>query len=93
VISTLSVSVIPHLVHPRKAVDLPERITPQRIGHLGGIGQVSNPRNFIGTEVQPPCGLLSVAKLNLKRHKSENYLTKSLDSKVGCNEWLYGSKS
>jgi len=36
VISALSVSVIPHPVHPRKAVDLPERIPPQRIGHLGG---------------------------------------------------------
>jgi hypothetical protein len=35
VISALSVSVIPHPVHPRKAVDLPERIPPQRIGHLG----------------------------------------------------------
>jgi len=35
VISALSVSVIPYLVHPRQAVDLPERITPQRIGHLG----------------------------------------------------------
>jgi len=52
VISALSVSVIPHLVHPRKAVDLPERIPPQRIGHLGGcIGQVSNPPNSIGTAV------------------------------------------
>jgi hypothetical protein len=46
VISALSVSVIPHLVHPRKAVDLLEHITPQCIGHLGGcIGQVSNPPN------------------------------------------------
>ena len=53
-ISALSVSVIPHLVHPRKAVDLPERIPPQRIGHLGGCSeQVSSPRNSIGTAVQP----------------------------------------
>jgi len=37
----------------RKAVDLPERITPQCIGHLGGVGQVSKPPNSIGTVVQP----------------------------------------
>lgn len=56
-ISALSVSVIPHLVHPRKAVDLPERIPPQRIGHLGGcIGQVFNPSNSIGTAVQHVTG-------------------------------------
>jgi hypothetical protein len=52
VISALSVSLIRHLAHPRQAVDLPERIPPQRIGHLGGIGQVSNPPNSIGTAVQ-----------------------------------------
>jgi len=29
-----------------------------------------------------------VTKLNLKRYKSENHLTKNLNSKVGCNELL-----
>jgi hypothetical protein len=53
VISVLSVSVIPRLVHLRKSVDLPERIPPQRIGQLGECsGQVSNPPNSIGTAVQ-----------------------------------------
>ncbi|MGA9349647.1 MAG: hypothetical protein WBW48_12710 [Anaerolineae bacterium] len=33
----LDATILPHPVHPRKAVDLPERITPQRIGHLGGM--------------------------------------------------------
>jgi len=54
VISALSVSVIPHPVHPRKAVDLPERIPPSASGIWGGcMGQVSNPPNSIGTAVQP----------------------------------------
>jgi len=54
VISALSVSVIPHLVHPRKAVDLPERVLPSASGIWGGcIRQVSNPPNSIGTAVQP----------------------------------------
>jgi hypothetical protein len=35
VISALSVSVIPHLVHPRKAVALPERIPPSASGIWG----------------------------------------------------------
>ena len=53
-ISALSVSVIPHLVHPRKAVDLPERIPPSASGIWGGcIGQVSTPPNSIGTAVEP----------------------------------------
>ena len=29
-----------------------------------------------------------MTKMNLKRYKSEKHLTKNLDSKVGCNEWL-----
>lgn len=46
-------TILPHPVQPRKAVDLPERIPPQRIGHLGGcIGQVSSPPNSIGPAVQ-----------------------------------------
>ena len=53
-ISVLSVSVIPHLVHPHKAVDLPECIPPSASGIWGGrIGQVSNPPDSIGTAVQP----------------------------------------
>jgi len=40
--------------------------------------------------VQPPCGWRSEAKLDLKCFKSENCLTKNLDSKVGWNDLLCG---
>ena len=53
-------NILPHLVHPRKAVDLPERIPPSASGIWGGCSeQVSNPPNSIGTAVQhvTGCGL------------------------------------
>ncbi len=43
------------------------------------------------TRANPPCGLRSVTKLDLKRTKSENTLTGILDSKVGFSEWLGSS--
>jgi len=40
---------------------------------------------------EPPCGWRSATKLLLKRNKSENTLTKILDSKVGFIRWLGGA--
>lgn len=37
---------------------------------------------------QPPCGRHNATKLDLKRYKAENTLTKNLDSKVGCMRWV-----
>ncbi len=62
VISVLSVSVIPHLVHPRKAVDLPERMPPQRIGHLGGIGRCPILQTLLEQQFSPVVPLLSVVE-------------------------------
>lgn len=73
------VSILPHLVHPRRAVDLPGRITPQRIGHLGGIGQVFNPPDSIGVAVQLQVVIKRTNGTELRRRAGLAALTSTQD--------------